>query len=182
MTKVLVVVDMQNDFIDGALANPEAQAIVKPMAEFIRNWEGKIYFTMDTHFQNYMNTVEGKHLPVPHCLIGTHGHSLNKEIEEALKEKKASGITKNTFGSTTLAEKLDYEDYLNPLEVYFCGVCTDICVISNVILAKTKLPETEFYVIENLCAGVTSEKHAAAIEVMKSLQVEIVNAKNGEIK
>lgn len=174
--KILVIVDMQNDFIDGALANPDGQAIVEPMADFIRNWDGKIFYTMDTHFINYPKTREGKYLPIQHCLIGTHGFYVNDIINKALTEKDSKGFMKRTFGSTQLADELyEHKDEID--EVYFCGLCTDICVIANIVLAKTALPEVDIYMIEDLCAGTTKEKHNATIEVLKSLQVEITDTK-----
>jgi nicotinamidase-related amidase len=174
--KILVVVDMQNDFIDGALGTPEAQAIVEPMAEFIRNWDGPVYYTMDVHFQDYMTTREGRYLPVPHCISGTSGIFMNDKIDKVLKEKLAQQVVKYTFGSEGLGSFLHYY-HSEEDEIYFCGVCTDVCVIANLVIAKTRLPETNIYVIEDLCAGVSPKKHKAAIEVMKSLQVEIVNSK-----
>ena len=187
MGKILVVIDMQNDFIDGALANPDGQAIVESMAEFIHNWDGPVYYTMDTHFEDYLSTREGKYLPIPHCIYCTHGFLINDTINKALEEKNAKVFKKITFGSKYLAEYLFQMNTLAPCEgepdeIYFCGLCTDICVVANIVLVKTLLPEANIYMIENLCAGTTKEKHNATIEVLKSLQVEIVKAENGEVK
>ena len=174
--KTLVVVDMQNDFIDGALANPDGQAIVEPMADFIRNWDGKVYYTEDTHFDDYLFTREGKYLPIPHCIYGTHGFLINDTIHKALEEKNAKAFRKITFGSQYLAEYL-FQNEEESNEIYFCGLCTDICVVANIVLVKTLLPEANIYMIEDLCAGTTREKHNATIEVLKSLQVEITDTK-----
>lgn len=174
--KTLVVVDMQNDFIDGALANPDGQAIVEPMADFIRNWDGQVFYTMDTHFDDYLSTREGKYLPIPHCIYCTYGFLINDTIKKALDEKDAKVFRKITFGSRFLAEHLfQHEEESN--EIYFCGLCTDICVVANIVLVKTLLPEANIYMIEDLCAGTTREKHNATIEVLKSLQVEITDTK-----
>lgn len=186
--KVLVVVDMQNDFIDGALGSPEAQEIVPNIVEKIRNYENKketlLLFTKDTHYSSYLNTLEGKMLPVPHCIENTHGWSINKEIASAAMNPDFlryssdriinSRIYKNTFGSYVLEELLaEYKDVIDEIE--FVGVCTDICVVSNVLMARQTLPNTKIVVDASCCAGVTPEKHNAALEVMKSCQIEVVN-------
>lgn len=168
--KVLVVVDMQNDFIDGALGTKEAVAIVPNVVEKIKSYEGKkIIFTRDTHEVNYMETQEGKNLPVPHCIRGTKGWELNPEIESLRKEE---AIDKPSFGSLGLASCLKEFDDIESIE--FVGLCTDICVISNVMIAKAALPEVLVIVDASCCAGVTQESHKNALEAMKMCQVRVV--------
>lgn len=169
--KILVVVDMQNDFIDGALGTKEAVAIVPNVIEKIKNFDGdKIIFTRDTHEENYMETQEGKNLPVPHCIRGTKGWELNPEIEALRKE---DAIDKPSFGSMELASYL--KELENVESVEFIGLCTDICVISNVMITKAALPEVPVIVDASCCAGVTPESHTNALAAMKMCQVQIVN-------
>lgn len=171
MDKLLIIVDMQNDFIDGALANPAAQAIVPGIVELAKNWEGRICVTYDTHKENYMETQEGRNLPVPHCITGTVGHKLNADIESVIYNKVNYSIYKPTFG---FADWVQYGFNFHFDEVVVVGTCTDICVVSNVLAIKAAYPELKVTVIENLCAGLSPEKHAAAIEVMKSCQVNVI--------
>ena len=173
--KVLVVVDMQNDFVEGALGTKEACAIVPDVVKMIEGFDGKIVATRDTLMENYMDTQEGKHLPVIHCVKGTDGWKINSEIQKALDEKQAVVIDKPTFGSVELGEyvrKLDREEPVE--EILLIGVCTDICVISNALLLKAYLPEVPVKVAASYCAGVTPEQHAQALEAMKPCQIEIV--------
>ena len=171
--KTLIVVDMQNDFIDGSLANPAAAAIVKPMAEYIKNFDGQIIFTRDTHYPNYMETQEGRNLPVMHCQYGSEGWEIQDDLFEAVRGRDIewSVVDKNSFGDTyELEDEIDaYAD-----EIYLCGTCTDICVISVALNLKARFPEIKMYCIADLCAGLTPEKHAAALEVMKSCQIEVI--------
>lgn len=171
MQKVLVVVDMQKDFIDGALGTNEAVAIVPKVKEKIENFEGTVLFTRDTHEDNYMDTQEGKNLPVPHCIKGTEGWEICSELRNLCKE---TPIDKVTFGSTKLGEKLVQMHAENPIEnITFVGLCTDICVISNVMLTKAFLPEVELIVDASCCAGVTPESHKTALASMQTCQVTI---------
>jgi nicotinamidase-related amidase len=168
--KVLVVVDMQKDFIDGALGTKEAVAIVDNVAETIKSFDGEVVFTRDTHFDNYMETQEGRNLPVPHCIKDTEGWQLDKKLE-VLRTADMKAFDKLTFGSVGLAE---YLKSLKSLEsVTLIGLCTDICVISNALLIKANLPEVKISVIEKCCAGVTPESHKNAIEAMKMCQIAI---------
>ena len=140
--KVLVVVDMQNDFVEGALGTKEACAIVPDVVKMIEEFDGKIVATRDTHMEDYMDSQEGKNLPVIHCVKGTDGWKINSEIQKALDERQAVVIDKPTFGSVELGEyvrKLDREEPVE--EILLIGVCTDICVISNALLLKAYLPE-----------------------------------------
>ena len=168
--KILVVVDMQNDFIDGALGTKEAAAIVPYVKEVIENFEGRTIFTRDTHFENYMDTQEGKNLPVPHCIKGTEGWQICAELE-ALRTTEA--IDKITFGSKDLVEVLKAEE--NVESITFVGLCTDICVISNAMLIKAFYPEIPLYVDAKGCAGVTPESHQNALNAMKMCQIKILN-------
>ena len=167
MQDILIVVDMQNDFIAGALGTAEAVAIVPKVVEKIRNFSGKIYFTRDTHDENYLDTQEGKNLPVPHCIINTKGH----EIISSLDTSSSIIIDKPTFGSIELQKYLQKIENLEA--VTFIGVCTDICVVSNAIMAKAFLPEVRIIVESRACAGVTKDLHEAALLVMKSCQIEV---------
>ena len=172
MKKLLIVVDMQNDFIDGALKNPAAQRIVQPMCEFIDSWNGDICFTEDTHDEDYLDTPEGLKLPIPHCIKGTYGQEVNNDlIIRAMKNKNETFfVTKHTFGydrwdTFHLDEKYD--------EIVMCGTCTDICVISNALILKALYPNIKITIMKDLCAGLTEENHKSAISVMESCQCEI---------
>ena len=167
--KILVVVDMQKDFVDGALGTAEAVAIVPAVKELIEGFDGQVYFTRDTHFENYMSTEEGKHLPVPHCIKGTDGWQIVSELD-ALRTTEA--IDKLTFGSKELIALL--ADQKNVESITLCGLCTDICVISNALLIKAYYPEIPLYVVASACAGVTPESHQNALDAMKMCQIEIV--------
>ena len=167
--KILVVVDMQNDFIDGALGTPEAVKIVPYVKECIENFDGKVLFTRDTHFDNYMDTQEGKNLPVKHCIKGTPGWEIRPELDAL---RKTEVIDKLTFGSSALPEVLAQEENLE--SVTFIGLCTDICVISNVMITKSFFPEVPVIVDAKACAGVTPQSHQNALEAMKMCQVTII--------
>ena len=170
MKNVLVVVDMQKDFIDGALGTKEAVAIVDNVAEAIRSFDGEVIFTRDTHFDNYMETQEGRNLPVPHCIKGTEGWQIDKKLE-SLRTDDMKVFDKPTFGSVELAAYLKENKELE--QVTIVGLCTDICVISNALLIKANLPEVEITVLEKCCAGVTPQSHKNALEAMKMCQIKI---------
>ena len=192
MKKVLVIVDMQNDFVDGALGTPEAQAIVPKVADYIREHADKdtiLLFTKDTHKENYMETLEGKNLPVPHCIKDTFGWELAPAIAEALYDTRAKYddfesyfpyvsdhvIKKPTFGSLDFQNLLYVIDSECPVkEITLMGLCTGICVLSNAILAKATLPDVLVRVVEDCCACVSPKSHETAIEAMKMCQIEIV--------
>ncbi len=174
MRNLLIVVDMQKDFVDGALGTAEAQAIVPAVAERIRGWDGDIIVTMDTHGEDYMDTQEGKNLPVPHCIRGTDGWKLNAVIAEALEGKDASFIEKGTFGSRDLPETAAALTGGEAFSATFVGLCTDICVVSNALLLKAFFPEMSMKVEAALCAGVTPAKHEAALETLRSCQFAVV--------
>lgn len=171
MQKILIVVDMQNDFIDGALGTPEAVAIVPKVEQKIREFPGKVIFTRDTHGERYLETQEGKHLPVPHCIKGTKGWEICPQLE-ALREAEA--IDKVTFGSEKLGELLQEENRKEQIEdITLVGLCTDICVISNALLLKAFLPETPIIVDASCCAGVTPKSHEIALDAMRMCQINI---------
>ena len=171
MRKILIVVDMQNDFIDGALGTAEAVAIVPNVKKKIEEFDGLVLFTRDTHFDNYMETQEGMNLPVPHCIKNTEGWQLRSELENL---RKTDAIDKVTFGSSelgTLLQKLDREEKIE--SITFVGLCTDICVISNVMIAKAFLPEVPIIVDAKCCAGVSVETHENALKAMEVCQVKV---------
>lgn len=173
MQNVLVVIDMQNDFIDGALGTKEAEAIVPNVKEKIETFDGVVLYTRDTHTETYMQTQEGRNLPVAHCIKGTKGWEIRPELEEL---RKTPAIDKVTFGSSQLPEKLLELHKETPIKsITFVGLCTDICVISNVMVTKAFLPEIELIVDASCCAGVTPQSHKNALEAMKVCQVKVVN-------
>lgn len=173
MRKILVVVDMQNDFIDGSLGTREAQAIVEQAAAEIKQFAGSIYVTMDTHQSNYLETAEGKKLPVVHCVKGTEGWRLHERIMTALSDKEYKVLEKGTFGSTKLAEEIRKEGNQEELVIECFGLCTDICVVSNVLLLKANFPEADIIVRADCCTGVTPETHEAALQTMKMCQIDV---------
>lgn len=173
MNDILIVVDMQNDFIDGALGTKEALAIVPRVLEKIEGFEGRVIFTRDTHFDNYMDTQEGKNLPVPHCIKDSEGWQIRAELDELRTEP---AIDKPSFGSVELSAMLARENAENPIgSVTFIGLCTDICVISNAMLIKAAMPEVPVIVDAACCAGVTPESHNNALEAMKMCQISVIN-------
>lgn len=181
---ILVVVDMQNDFVTGALGTPEAQAIVPKVVEKIKNWNGEILYTQDTHYDNYLETQEGKHLPVPHCICRTWGWQIVDEVFYARPFGDSFPVyEKRAFGSKQLMDGL-YDSHFARLgmmanfeinSITLVGLCTDICVISNAIMLKSALHEVPIIVDASCCAGVTPESHKNALAAMKMCQIEIVN-------
>ena len=175
MRKVLVVVDMQKDFVDGALGSNEAVAIVDNVVNKINEFNGEIIVTYDTHQDNYMETREGKYLPVPHCIENTDGWLLNDKVENALVGKGAIRIKKPTFGSVKLVDVFSDVNEKDT-EVTLIGLCTDICVVSNAMLLKANYPEMNIVVDASCCAGVTVESHNAALTTMKMCQIDVIGA------
>ena len=172
MIDVLVAVDLQNDFIDGALGTKEATAIVENAKKKIKAFPGPVFFTRDTHAPSYLETEEGKHLPVPHCIKGTKGWEIREELDEL---RKTEAIGKPTFGSVELGEKLKRLDEEEGVRsVTLLGLCTDICVISNAFVIKAYLPNAHIMVDSEASAGVTPESHRRALEAMEMCQVEIL--------
>ncbi|MBQ7861273.1 MAG: cysteine hydrolase [Clostridia bacterium] len=174
MKKILIVVDMQNDFVDGALGTKEAVSIIDNACNKINSFNGDIFITLDTHEENYLSTQEGKKLPVPHCIKGTNGWRLNNKIEKSLQGKNFTVIEKATFGSQKLAETIKEKYKDDELSVELIGICTDICVISNALTIRAYNTECEITVDSSCCAGVTPETHSAALEVMKSCLINII--------
>ncbi len=173
MQDILIVVDMQNDFIDGALGTAEAVAIVPKVAEKVRDFKGTVIFTRDTHGENYMQTQEGRNLPVPHCIKGSRGWEVCPALEPL---RTGLTIDKPTFGSAELGKVLLELDTKEPVgSITLVGLCTDICVISNAMIAKAFLPEVPVTVDAACCAGVTPESHRNALNAMKMCQVRIEN-------
>ena len=173
MKNLLVVVDMQNDFIDGALGTKEAEAIVENVINKITEWDGDIVFTLDTHSEDYLSTQEGKNLPVMHCVENTDGWQINSKVKAAAEAKNNDGrmFKKITFGSVELAEFIRDEKYES---AEFIGLCTDICVISNAMVTKAMSPEIPITVDASCCAGVTPQSHKNALEAMKMCQIKVI--------
>lgn len=173
MQDILIVVDMQNDFIDGALGTAEAVAIVPKVAEKVRDFKGTVIFTRDTHGESYMQTQEGRNLPVPHCIKGSRGWEVCPALEPL---RTGLTIDKPTFGSAELGKVLLELDTKEPVgSITLVGLCTDICVISNAMIAKAFLPEVPVTVDAACCAGVTPESHRNSLSAMKMCQVRIEN-------
>ena len=186
--RVLVVVDAQKDFVTGALGSVSAQSIIPHIRERIKSYaDGNtlILFTKDTHDENYLKTLEGYNLPTPHCVRGTPGWSLVKDISSLAdgysnflifsdEEVVRSRVLKNTFGSVKLMEILKQYEY-EIEDITFMGFCTDVCVVSNVLMARAYLPNTRIIVDSSCCAGTTLDKHLAALEVMKSCQIDVIS-------
>ena len=170
--KVLIVVDMQNDFVDGVLGSQEAVEMIDTAVETITSFDGKVFYTQDTHGEDYLDTEEGRHLPVVHCIKGSEGWKIHPKIEKALLLKDATGIEKSTFGSEKLMGIIEKE-VPDVESITLIGICTDICVISNAMLAKAHFQNTPVTVISSACAGVTPESHENALEAMKMCHIEI---------
>ena len=174
MRKILIVIDMQNDFIDGALGTGEAVSIVEAVKEKIRSYpSGDVMATMDTHGENYLKTQEGRMLPVVHCIRGTEGWKIRADVAALLGDARV--FKKPSFGSMRLAEVLKKLSREEEIELELIGLCTDICVVSNALLLKAAMPEVRISVDASCCAGVTPEKHRAALETMRSCQICVVN-------
>ena len=172
---VLIVVDLQNDFVDGALGNDSNYEIVEPIESLVARFEGEVIFTRDTHEKDYLESLEGKHLPVTHCIKGTGGWQIRIDT----RDKKV--IDKPSFGSYELVDylyDLNKKDKIN--NIYMVGICTDICVVSNAIMIKNALLNTEVNVIEDLCKATSEEAHKSTLDVLKSCQVNVIRAEDLE--
>lgn len=185
--KIIIIVDMQNDFIIGSLGSPEAVEVRNKMIRYLNEQDyknTKVIFTMDTHYSNYLNTFEGQKLPVPHCIKDTEGWKIDKEIYNSVPDNKKEIQFKRTFGSLDLTDTLidtllnsyidDIEIPLDEIEIEIVGVCTDICVISNALILRACYPDAKIKVISELCAGTSKEAHKAALTVMNSCQIDII--------
>lgn len=169
--KILVVVDMQNDFIDGALGSLAACEIVAGVDEYIGGFAGRVIFTRDTHGDDYMSTSEGKKLPVPHCIKDTHGWQISEKIRIP---DEAVIIDKETFGSLALIDVIRSMSAEEPIEeIELVGLCTDICVISNAYVLKAAFPNVPIAVNARLCRGVTEESHNTALSAMQACHIDI---------
>ena len=174
MKHFLIVVDMQKDFVDGALGTKEAVAIVPAVVKKIEGFDGDIFATLDTHRDDYLQTSEGKHLPVPHCIKGTDGWKPDRAVAAALEKKGFTAVEKPTFGSIELPKLISETCGEEKFTLEVIGLCTDICVVSNALLLKAAFPEAPITVDSACCAGVTPEKHEAALETMRSCQIEVI--------
>lgn len=173
MKHFLIVVDMQKDFVDGALGTPEAVAIVPAVCDRIRTFDGDVIATYDTHPESYLDTAEGQKLPVVHCVKGTAGWQLDAAVAAALAEREWVAVEKPTFGSTDLPYLIRSMAGEEPFDITLIGLCTDICVVSNALLLKAHFPEATIAVEGNLCAGVTPATHAAALQTMTMCQIDV---------
>ena len=189
--KILFVIDMQNDFIDGSLGSEEAKKIVPNVVKLIESFDQDqmIWYTQDTHFENdvsfhnYKDTLEGKMLPIQHCIYKTQGWEINDDIQKTIRNHKnfyglVKGFQKRTFGCINMIKEASLYLWENPKsedEIHICGLCTDICVISNALLLRAQFPNLHIYCYENCCAGTSKEAHDAAMLIMKMNQIEVCN-------
>lgn len=174
MKHFLVVVDIQNDFVDGALGTKEAEGIIDNSVKKIESFDGEIFVTFDTHSENYLETSEGKKLPVVHCVKGTKGFELNEKIAKALKNKAYTSVEKPTFGSLELPKLIKERVEDSEFDITIIGLCTDICVVSNALILKANFIENEIYVDSSCCAGVSVATHNAALDTMRCCQITVV--------
>lgn len=166
--KYLIVVDMQKDFINGSLGSKDAEAIVPSVVNKVKNFDGKVIFTRDTHFDDYLKTQEGRKLPVVHCVKDTEGWQICGELKPYVN----TVVDKVTFGSVDLPDIIkNFKDDIEEIEL--CGLCTDICVISNAMILKAAFPEVTVTVDSKCCAGVSVESHNTALNAMRAVQIEI---------
>ncbi|MEY8426820.1 isochorismatase family cysteine hydrolase [Lachnospiraceae bacterium 46-15] len=172
--KYLIVIDMQNDFVTGSLGTKEAQYIVPGVVRKVRDFQGKVIFTQDTHGEDYLSAQEGKFLPVKHCLIGSEGWQLIDDLKKFQEETGCLVYQKPVFGSLQLAQDVQEWHQEQPItEIELVGLCTDVCVVSNALLLKAALPEVPLCVDASCCAGITPKKHEAALDTMESCQIKI---------
>ena len=175
MRKVLAVIDIQKDFVSGSLGSKEAAEMMPAVCRFAEGFEGEVVYTLDTHYEDYMDTQEGKNLPVMHCIKGTEGWMIEDGLKEILEKKKAVAFEKPTFTSKELAEYLEAENKKEKIdEIVLIGLCTDICVVSNALTIKGFLPETQLTVVEELTEATSREMKAKTLDVLRCCQVKIV--------
>ena len=174
--KALIVIDMQNDFVTGTLGSAEAQAIVPNVVEKVKKWDGEIYFTRDTHFDNYLSSLEGQKLPVQHCIVDTEGWHIIDELKDYACNRAQGLVCKKIIDKYTFG----YENWnkhfpsAEELEFELCGLCTDICVVSNALALRMFYPNAKITVDASCCAGVTPESHQAALTTMKMCQINVI--------
>ena len=172
---LLVVIDMQNDFISGSLKGKKTEKLLDKVVEKVKEFKGEIIYTLDTHYEDYLKTKEGENLPIEHCIKGTWGHEIADELKETKSFDRAKKCEKNTFASIELGEYLKSLDEKEGIDsIYFLGLVTDICVVSNALLVKGFLPEKNIYLYKDLTEGLTEEKKAAAISVMESCHIKAI--------
>ena len=172
---VLVVIDMQNDFISGSLKGKKTEKLLDKVVEKVEEFKGEIIYTLDTHYEDYLKTKEGENLPIEHCIKGTWGHEIADKLKETEGFDGAKKFEKNTFASIELGEYLKSLDEKDGIDsIYFLGLVTDICVVSNALLVKGFLPEKNIYIYKDLTEGLTEEKKAAAISVMESCHIKAI--------
>lgn len=172
---VLVVIDMQNDFVTGSLKTKDGENFLKKIVKKVNEFDGEVVYTLDTHYDDYLSTNEGKNLPIEHCIKGTWGHEIPDVLKKTKSFEKSKKFEKNTFASVELGEYLKELDEKEGIEdIYFLGLVADICVISNILLVKGFLPEKNIYIYKDLTEGVSDAKKASAIDVLDSCQVKAI--------
>ena len=172
---VLVVIDMQNDFVTGSLKTKDGEELLKRVVEKVEGFDGEVVYTLDTHYDDYLSTNEGKNLPIEHCIKGTWGHEIPDELKKTKSFESAKKFEKNTFASVELGEYLKEQDKKEGIgDIYFLGLVADICVISNILLVKGFLPEKNIYIYKDLTEGLSDAKKASAIDVLDSCQVKAI--------
>lgn len=172
---VLVVIDMQNDFVTGSLKTKDGENFLKKIVKKVNEFDGEVVYTLDTHYDDYLSTNEGKNLPIEHCIKGTWGHEIPDELKKTKSFESAKKFEKNTFASVELGEYLKELDEKEGIgDIYFLGLVADICVISNILLVKGFLPEKNIYIYKDLTEGLSDAKKASAIDVLDSCQVKAI--------
>lgn len=172
---VLVVIDMQNDFVTGSLKTKDGENFLKKIVKKVNEFDGEVVYTLDTHYDDYLSTNEGKNLPIEHCIKGTWGHEIPDELKKTKSFESAKKFEKNTFASVELGEYLKEQDKKEGIgDIYFLGLVADICVISNILLVKGFLPEKNIYIYKDLTEGLSDAKKASAIDVLDSCQVKAI--------
>ena len=172
---ILVVIDMQNDFLTGSLKTKDGKNLLKNVVKKVNEFDGEVVYTLDTHYEDYISTNEGKNLPIEHCIKGTWGHEIPDELKKTKSFEKAKKFEKNTFASVELGEYLKELDEKEGIgDIYFLGLVADICVVSNILLVKGFLPEKNIYIYKDLTEGLSDDKKASAIDVLDSCQVKAV--------
>lgn len=172
---VLVVIDIQNDFVTGSLKTKDGEELLKRVVEKVEGFDGEVVYTLDTHYDDYLSTNEGKNLPIEHCIKGTWGHEIPDELKKTKSFESAKKFEKNTFASVELGEYLKELDEKEGIgDIYFLGLVADICVISNILLVKGFLPEKNIYIYKDLTEGLSDAKKASAIDVLDSCQVKAI--------
>lgn len=172
---ILVVIDMQNDFLTGSLKTKDGENLLKNVVKKVNEFDGEVVYTLDTHYEDYISTNEGKNLPIEHCIKGTWGHEIPDELKKTKTFEQAKKFEKSTFASVELGEYLKELDEKEGIgDIYFLGLVADICVVSNILLVKGFLPEKNIYIYKDLTEGLSDDKKASAIDVLDSCQVKAI--------